>query len=249
MKYFKHQLQIEGTHTVLHRFLPQLIPGLAASAFHGLIRLSYAIQVNNDHEVAMALAYWCAEFQAIELGDSTTSETLSSIMTRLAPVGAEHRFKPRIIVNRVDEMVSLLRQRKAVCMPKKIDFDDVRQFCVGAFYAQNDFTLLHTVTTCQAFSTIMPYLTDIEGSVRILWKAILVAYLSTGLHYFDVTAYPLKNAAEPIEVDFETIIAQVILSCEPHVIKLVYTCFCEYQQYQDPLYFQLAKRAISGGYD
>ncbi|WP_299003770.1 questin oxidase family protein [uncultured Shewanella sp.] len=249
LQYFKHQLIKDGRQAVLAHFLPLLMPGLAASAFHALIRLAYGIEASNDNEIAIALAYWCAEFQAVEINESTTSETLSAIMARLAPIGAEHSFKPGIIVDRMDEVASLLRQRKAVCMPEKLQFSDVRQFCLRAFYAENDFTLLHTVTGCHAFSLVMPYLTDNEASVKILWRAILVAYLSSGLYYSDTRTYPSKETKEPTTIDFSPIIAQAILSCEPHVIKLVYTCFCEYQQDQDPLYFQLAKRAILGGYD
>jgi hypothetical protein len=58
LKYFMNEIKSHGADFVLTTVLPILIPGLAASAFHALIRLAYAIEENNESEIAIALAFW-----------------------------------------------------------------------------------------------------------------------------------------------------------------------------------------------
>lgn len=240
LKYFNSQISKHGAKTVLKHTLPMLLPGLAASAFHGLIRLAYAIEINNDNEIAISLAYWCAEFQAFDIGDKKTSDSLESILIKLAPIGVKHTFSPGIIVDRMAEIGELLKRENYACQPNVISFTDIRKLCLRAFYAQEDFTLLHTVTGCHAFSIIMPYIENKDAALKELWKAILVAYLSTGLSY-----YTEKLTLSSSNCDFDTIISKALESKDSHVIKLVYSCFKEYSKHKDSLYYTVANRAVS----
>ncbi|WP_299494381.1 questin oxidase family protein [uncultured Shewanella sp.] len=249
LKYFKHQLAMDGADAVLKRVLPLLMPGLAASAFHALIRLAYAIEASHDNEIAIALAYWCSEFQSFTLIEQPTNESLDGIFERLAPLGEKYVFSPGIIVDRMSEMAVVLNKGGHRWQPETLTFSGVRQFCAETFHNQNNFTLLHTVTGCHAFSVIVPYLKDVEHAVKMLWQAIVIAYLSTGLGYSAGIKFMPKGGEENIKANFETVIAAARLSREPHVIKLVYTCLQEYNRYHEPLYLQLAQRAILGGYD
>jgi hypothetical protein len=240
LKYFKGELRIHGVDAVLKQSLPVLISGVAASAFHALIRLAYAIEANNQSEIAIALAYWSAEYQSFELSTETSNESLEEILTRLAPVGVDHNFSPGIIVNRMSEIGGLLKSENSVIYPLSISLPNIRNFALKAFCENNNFTLLHTVTGCHAFSIIMPYLQDVDVALQELWKAILVAYLSTGLDYVDKEIQITESS-----FDFPLVISRALESNDSHVIKLVYTCFCEYMDYKNPLYYIVAKRAVS----
>ncbi|KGJ93743.1 questin oxidase family protein [Colwellia psychrerythraea] len=240
LKYFKGELRIHGIDTVLKQSLPVLISGVAASAFHALIRLAYAIEANNKSEIAIALAYWCAEYQSFELSIETSNESLEEILTRLAPVGVNHNFSPRIIVNRMSEIGSLLKHENCVIQPHSVNLSDLKKFALKAYCAKDDFTLLHTVTGCHAFSIVMPYIEYVDIALKELWKAILVAYLSTGLDYADKEIQISENS-----FDFPLVISSALKSNDSHVIKLVYTCFCEYTKDKDPLYYTVAKRMVS----
>ena len=239
LKYFKGELEAYGAQAVLRKSLPILIPGVAASAFHALIRLAYAIEANSQSEIAIALAYWCAEFQPLELSKEVTDETLEDILTKLAPLGVKHVFSPGIIVNRMSDISELLKREACIIQPSSIDLPSLRSFSLKAFYANDDFTLLHTVTGCHAFSIVMPYLENVDAALAELWKAILVAYLSTGLNYTGTEITPLEG-----DFDFGPIIGKALASSDFHVIKLVYTCFCEYMVFKDPVYYLVAKRAV-----
>jgi len=239
LKYFIEQLNIHGIDKVLKTTLPLLIHGLAASAFHALIRLAYAIEENNDSEIAIALAFWCSEFQLLPVSDERKSATLAAILEEFAPLGENHQFSPGIIVDRMDEIGKMLKQKGSVIQPEDISFDELRNLAITAFNTQSNFTLLHTVTGCHAFSIIMPYLEDSNTALRALWKAILVAYLSTGLSF-----KADRSEVSDLECDFTELAAQAIKSTDFHAIKLVYSCFCEYQKHQNPLYYNVAKRAV-----
>ncbi|WP_281561362.1 questin oxidase family protein [Thalassomonas sp. RHCl1] len=241
LTYFKSELETYGVEVVLKKALPVLIPGIAASAFHALIRLAYAIEVNNQSEIAIALAYWSAEYQSFELSGEAKDESLEGILTRLSPLGEDYEFSPGIIVNRMSEIGILLKRNECTIQPRSIDLSSLRSFALKSFYLRDDFTLLHTVTGCHAFSIVMPYLENKEAALRELWKAILVAYLSTGLSYED-KAIEIPAGSR----DFSPIIERALVSDDSHVIKLVYTCFCEYQKWNNPLYYLVAQRAVRG---
>ena len=49
-------------------YLPQLMPGMAASATHALMRMAYATMTDNDEETGVALAYWASTY--LSLGPS-----------------------------------------------------------------------------------------------------------------------------------------------------------------------------------
>jgi hypothetical protein len=238
--YFNRELARHGISSVLRQSLPVLMPGIAASAFHALIRLAYAIEAGCTSEVAVALAFWCAEYQAFELSRERTDESLPGILTRLSATTAHHRFSPGIIVDRMAEINLLLQRDAAMVQPSSITLAQVRAFAAKAFFLKDDFTLLHTVTGCHALSLLLPYLDDEEAGLREFWKAVLVAYLSTGLGHED-NALPVLQQ----DVDFSALIDAARSSADSHVIKLVYSCVREYRVCHDPLYYLLARRAVS----
>ncbi|MBQ4810059.1 hypothetical protein A7985_06240 [Pseudoalteromonas luteoviolacea] len=239
LKYYQRELAENGVNTVLEKTLPSLISGIAASAFHGLIRLAYAVEANNQSEMAIALAFWSSEYQPFKLSDKTTEESCEDILARLSKYGENFRFSPGIIVDRMDEIAGLLQRLDSEIQPAFIDLSTIRQFAIKSYYLQDDFTLLHTVTGCHAFSIILPFIDDVECALRSFWKAIVVAYLSTGLAYKgEKIIIPCK------EVCFDLVRDNACLSNDSHVIKLVYSCLREYQLSGDSLYYLAAHRAV-----
>lgn len=240
LKFFNAQIAISGSATVLRNSLPALMPGIAASAFHALIRLAYAIETNNENEIAIALAFWSTEYQTFELCPKTTTDSLAVILAKVAPIGVNHTYSPGIIVDRMAEIATILNHSMQLYRPESLNFTDIRKICLQAFYVQNDFTLLHTVTGCHAFSIIMPYIQNMDFALKEFWQAIVVAYLSTGLP-FNI----LQNDGLSKQCDFNPIILKALSSTDAHVIKLVYSCLNEYSKEKDELYYLIAERSIS----
>lgn len=241
LAYFREQLSTKSTELVVTHTLPILIPGMSASAFHAMIRLAYALEINHTDEIAIALAYWSAEYQTFDLNQQRTSLPLSEILSSVAEKGENFVFSPGIIVDRMNEIGALLKREQSIIQPQNISLDEVRQFALTAFYSQDDFTLLHTVTGCQAFTQLLPYIADKEQAIRELWQAIVVAYLSTGLP-FDPQNIP---SAEDKTREFEQLKTLALRSDDSHEIKLFYTCYQAYLTYNEPGYYWLANRALT----
>ncbi len=61
---FRDWLGYEGAETVLAQALPALMQGAGAAAFHGPIRVAYALAANHAGELADGLAYWACRWFA-----------------------------------------------------------------------------------------------------------------------------------------------------------------------------------------
>ncbi len=84
----------------------------------------------------------------------------------------------------------------------------------------------------------MPFLDDEQFALRKLWEAILIAYLSTGLRFNDELINIPRGCYE-----FKPIINKGLVLEDSHVIKLIYSCYQEFQKSQNPLYYAVAHRA------
>src|SRR5271167_3680670 len=60
LQYALAAIRRDGRAHTLRQFLPRLMPGVAAAAFHGLIRTAHGVAADHDGEVAAGLAYWAA---------------------------------------------------------------------------------------------------------------------------------------------------------------------------------------------
>ena len=222
LNYFQNKIDSLGVKEVLKITLSILLPGISASAFHALIRLAYGIEFKNKNEIAISLAYWYAEFQSFELSNETTEEKLENILLRFSTTGENYQFSPCIIVDRMSEISDVMRSKESIFQPKE------------------NFTLLHAVTSCHALRVVLPFVENKELALREFWKAILVAYLSTGLSF----SIGKKEELE-LDCDFNEVITLALKSSNSHTIKLVYSCFREYQMQYEPLYYFIAQRAVS----
>ena len=68
---FAAMIDAIGVDATLRRTLPDLWPGVAAAAFHGLIRTAHAVQGGHPGELAHALAYWAWRWQRRRRGART----------------------------------------------------------------------------------------------------------------------------------------------------------------------------------
>ena len=92
-RYFEACASRNGLDAVLRDWLPRLLPGVAASAFHCLIRLAYAIDAGDRDEACAALAYWVMEYVTLDLPPDTADDTPAAIA---APVHRNSTVPPVI---------------------------------------------------------------------------------------------------------------------------------------------------------
>ncbi|ALK95287.1 hypothetical protein AB595_26790 [Massilia sp. WF1] len=241
VNFFQDRIREAGFDAVLHDWVPVLMPGLAASAFHALIRLAYAIEGGIEDEIACALAYWAGEYASLPLSLEPSDGTLEQIAGRLHDRVAEHVFKPGIIIDRMLEIAWDPALAGAVLQPAAPPpLCEIARFALQAYARREDFTLLHIVTGCHAFRIVQPYAGDKPLARRYLWQAALAAWLTVVIGRGDPA-----QAAEQAGAGEGEIMARAILSSDDHVIKLCYSALCEYREYGDPAYLLVAARKLA----
>jgi hypothetical protein len=242
LTFFQDRIREAGLDAVLHDWVPVLMPGLAASAFHCMIRLAYAIEGGFEGEIARALAYWAGEYAALPLSLEPGEGRLADIAGRLRIKVADHAFGPGIIIDKMIEIAWDPALAGAVIQPAAPpSLREIAAFGLEAYRRREDFTLLHVVTGCHAFRIVQPYAGDKPLARRYLWQAVLVAWLT-------VPAAPTGRTQAGAEVPAageEAIAARAILSSDDHVIKLCYSALCEFREYGDPAYLHIATRKLA----
>jgi hypothetical protein len=240
--FFRDRIREAGVDAVLHDWVPVLMPGLAASAFHAMIRLAYAIEGGLEDEIALSLAYWASEYATLSLPLDPGEGTLEQIAERLRAKVADHVFKPGIIIDRMLEIAWDPALGGTAVQPAAApQLADIARFALQAYAEREDFTLLHIVTGCHAFRIVQPYANDKALARRYLWQAALAAWLTVVL-----APAGRQQAAEQggPALDEQAIAARAVLSSDDHVIKLCHSALCEYREYGDPGYLQIAARKL-----
>ncbi|MCZ0953806.1 MAG: questin oxidase family protein [Rhodospirillaceae bacterium] len=233
---FTEEIARDGQSSVLRRWLPALVPGMSASAFHAAIRLAYGIEAGASSEVSSGLAFWVTTYRPLGSLGEAVDENLLEIAIRCSADTLDYEFRPGRIVDRMVELSDLDSQHLARSQPRSISLEDIARFSLRAYTQDAHFTLLHTVTVCHAFRLCLPFLNDAEQGLRYLWQAVLFAYLTTKVQ--------LDSEFKPSNCDFTwpQLLQQAVKSDDEHVIKLTYSAWREHQFRRSARYLCAAGR-------
>lgn len=243
LAFFERRIAEEGAAVVLRQWVDRLLPGVAGAAFHGAIRTGYAVEVGHDAELAHGLGYWASTYMA--LPGSTTMAGRLSPPEVLGAISTD----PRLAGRRPDGAFNIAQltagaaatdacaEHIAATDPGAVCVDSVARAMLQAYAATNDFTLLHGVTGCHALRLILPYSADRTAAVAHFWRAAAAAYIGCG-------SPPLLRA-DPSRMGWDEIQARAVASTDEHDIKLVYSCWREWQHRGDDLYRQAAAARVA----
>jgi hypothetical protein len=242
VRFFEERIGESGVDAVLRDWVPELLPGLAASAFHSMIRLAYAIEAGADEEIAHALAFWASEYATLPLSLDPAEGSLADIAARLRDKVAGHVFKPGIIIDKMLEIAWHPALAGAVVQPQQApSLGDIAGFALEAYGRHEDFTLLHVVTGCHAFRLVERFVNDKALARRYLWQAAVAASLTITPRAGDAAHDEPANCGTAPE-DLARLATQ---ATDDHVIKLCYTALCEYRHYGDGRYLEIARRKLA----
>jgi hypothetical protein len=246
VRFFQDRIREAGVDAVLHDWVPVLMPGLAASAFHAMIRLAYAIEGGLEIETALALAYWASEYATLPLSLEPAEGSLEAIAERLRAKVAHHVFAPGIIIDRMIEIAWDPALAGAVVQPAAAPgLREIARFALQAYWQREDFTLLHIVTGCHAFRIVQRHAGDKPLALRYLWQAALAAWLTVVANPAARKQEGTDDEPEPGEPAIAQIEARALLSSDDHVIKLCYSALCEYREYGERGYLRAAVRKLA----
>jgi hypothetical protein len=222
---FETALGARGRNTVLNETLPSLLPGLWGGAFHGLIRTAYALDAEDDAELAQALAYFvtvAAPLRALPVPRPGATKTARELFAQAADdTKLKKGFHGRLIVDAmraaadqpgVDDRVAALRVGPDT-------LDDLAGAALDLYLRSLDFTALHAVTSTHALRLVLPHLDarDQELALRYHFQALLVAMLSIRVP----GESPVAGSSTP---DWPALVARALTSTDDHDVKFVFSC-------------------------
>ncbi|MFT3818845.1 MAG: questin oxidase family protein [Rubrivivax sp.] len=233
---FREWIAEEGAQALLAQVLPQLMPGCAAAAFHGLIRTAYAVQVGHLAELADGLAHWAAFH--LPLGPLP-----EVVMDRSDPLPLLRRLRAGdsnapLIAGRIAD-AARGGQVNRVIAPLRIGADTPKRLARAAAFAYaetGNFTALHLVTGTHAMRVLARFADDADHAWRCFWQA----------YAHGVVAARLRPLPQPAPLlDWDAIVAAALASDDEHLIKLVDSAREEERCYGGDDWRRAASRAVA----
>lgn len=245
-EFFSDRVAKRGPTEIIGEVFPLVSGGIAAAAFHGLIRLAYGIEADHAGEIGAGLATLCSRYADLGIPKHARpaagiEEALARISERLSGVA----FAGQGIIGRMRAAAADPRFAAGFALPS-IGPEFLGSFArvaIALYWQTGDFTVLHMVTATHAARVLFeayPHLASAEA-LTAFWEAGCAAYGSVGAPALTPAPPPAEN--QP----WSRIFAGAVQSNDDHVIKLTYSCHCESTRYGNPLYQAAAVRLIAAG--
>jgi len=227
----------DGRDATLRKYLPDLLPGIGAAAFHPLIRTAYGVRFGDDREVADGLAYWAIAYRALgPLGSAGAERDPRALLASVhATPALVVREQSGLIGGKMKSAAELpeFRAKVDALAPSDTTLAALAAASVRLYADGGDFILLHAVTGTHAYRLLQPFMQPSELGLRYFWQAFLAAYVSTGApSVVDPPSGSVPAWNESLE--------RARASVDEHDIKLVEVAQQEAAFYGDPLLYRRA---------
>jgi len=230
------------------RYLPELIPGMAASATHALMRMAYATLTDSDEETAVSLGYWAATY--LPLGASqglatSTDDPAEVLATMYGPEAFRHVEPERDLLWHFMRAVASKPEFAPVVDMLAIGpdtHDRVARLSLALYAGSLDFCALHAVTGTHWLRLMAPRTPDRAAGLRYFWQAIAALVPKMG--------FPAFPSADELEAwrrtplpDWPDIFSVALQRDDEHDLSLAFSASDEFKHYGDRLYqYAAAKR-------
>ena len=245
--FFGREVSRLGIRDAVNRYLPTLLPGIAGSALHPLMRLAYGILRSDPAEVGTALGYWAACFLPLPPATGAPPETddPAEVLARVAAmsglrslpvydhlwhgiraVGTDPDFAPAVDWLRIGPRTTAQAAATALAL----------------FAGTMDFAALHAVTGCHWVRLVATTCAD-PLLLRHFWQVVAALVPAIG--------FPELPSPETLQLwreqpcpDWPAIVAKAVRSDDEHDISLVFSASEEERVYGDRLYRVVAARRV-----
>ena len=245
--YFVRRINEDGIEAAIRGHIEPLVPGIHGAAFHGAIRLAYALEVASPSRAAAGIAYLAAT--ATSLGDipvtaAPVTDDPAVIFDAMATSNSFSLLEKRPLISEqmqqaahVPEFFDLLTQ----CAITDDTPDRLRSLALRLFASTGDFTSLHAVTGLEALSKLRPFVNDQRAFDSSCLVGITAAYATVGAPRIaspdSLADFVRKNVSDITEIS-----RAGAMSNNEHVAKLIYSSLRLYDQTDEPLYLAIAAR-------
>jgi hypothetical protein len=237
------RIAAEGREAVLASVLPGLVAGIGAAAFHAAIRAGYAVERNDDRELASALTSWQCDFLALKAPESTRVAPVQEALKVLAR--STIRVEPRGLTD--SRMQAVAKDPGfaviAQTVPRSADLDELALAATAAFAESGEFTALHVMTGTHAMRSLLKFMPDPEEAMPAFWRAYASAALVAGtMPTLDAERLTALRAGAPR--GWEDLLSEAVAHDDEHVIKSTYTAWRLDNALRDPVFRTAARRYI-----
>ena len=230
------------------RYLPELIPGMAASATHAFMRMAYATMTDSDEETGVALAYWAATYLPLGVSRAakpSTDDPAEVLAFMYGPAAFRHVETERDLLWHFMRAVAQKPEFEPVVDMLAIGpqtHDRVARLSLALYAATLDFCALHAVTGTHWLRLIAPRTPDTATPLRYFWQAIAALVPKIG--------FPVLPSADELEAwrraplpDWPEIYREAVTRDDEHDLSLTFSAGEEFKHYGDRLYqYAAAKR-------
>lgn len=247
--FFASELGRLGEAELLARYLPRLVPGIAASALHSLMRLAYAIDAQSPAEVATALAYAATTYLPLGQGVGAAPRTPDpgGVLALMAeePAFRDVTCENTLLWHFMRRMTEIPEFRPVYDWlevgPETIT--TMARDSLRLYAATMDFSALHAVTGTHWLRLVLPHTDRPEALIRGFWQAIAALYPKIGF------PGPLDDAAAGEMAtwrcpDWAEIARAAVASNDEHDLSLVYSAREEEAVHGGRLYRVVAARCV-----
>ncbi|HEY1721163.1 MAG TPA: questin oxidase family protein [Magnetospirillaceae bacterium] len=247
--FFVNEVTRRGVHDVIAAYLPALVPGIAASAFHAFMRLAYGVLNDDRVEVGTALGYWAATY--LPLVDATGAQPITA-----DPAVVLLRLRDYPTFKNVEVELDLLWHfmRSVAAKPEfkpAVDWleivpgthDKIAKTSLALMAGTMDFCAVHAVTGTHWIRILTDYWPNQDLALRYFWAAIATLYPKIGFPDLP-SAKQLDDWRHAPCPDWPEIFAKTIQSNDEHDHSYVFSSHEEWKFYGDPLYRFVAARRV-----
>jgi len=255
---FDESLKEAPWRAVLERWVSRLAPGIAAAAFHGVLRTAHAARSLGDHEtpqriheLAEGLAYWAATYQALPGGsDGAHNQSPLCAIDSVARIPLERRTAGAFLTDGLAALDSFEPFKEVAGLVDTSD--DLSAFLsdltetFARVYMKNAcgiggvIAFIHCVTGPRAVRNLSPHISDETARIaaRYAWQA------SAGLYAAFAIKEPSSDQPPTPDLDTQALIDHAIANGDEHAIKFAEACIHEHQLNPKPVYLAAAAHGL-----
>ena len=193
--YYKNKADFEGIDPIIAGVLNKLYGGLSSALFHGIIRVSYSLQSQNEDEIYRALAYYSSVYEAVPF-------------TR--------RKIDIAILN--DEIQNILTHKSSDYFYLKGEIA-LLESLVELYIRSGSFVVLHCITGYHALMNLKEYYDDFNEVFDRFTVCVQKTLLRVTLDSFKKVSITRKHES------WEEILNIACSVNHSHTIKFIYSCF------------------------
>lgn len=222
------ELEKHGTEATLKRHISELVTGISAAGFHGIIRLAYAVLSEQHEEIAAALAYWQCEYQFLGAQENTSR---GSAEQHIAKIQEAFSAQPEVEGLIADAMLKTYQSEPYAlfrALPEQLTFEQVAKITLDHYARSDDFNLLHGVTGLHALTLLRPYISDPQQALNYFWQAYCAVFASSDLRQQQTCKATTNSWPELLQLACQ--------SHNDHTIKLALSCRDLDTIFANPLY-------------